>query len=528
MKRLEFVGDVITQPLSLLAIALGIADVLHHGIDQHIQVLLSEAASDVLVSHLRADYFLNEANIAASLVKMDTYVEALLRAAEHKRGIIVTNTLLNPIERVVGIEHLARVRLVAELNSRLFDVVESSPSIVIADLAGVIVHHGTINALNTQNDLVMRMPYTRKVVPYIVREYERVICERTVARKKVLLLDADNTLWGGVVGEDGVHGILVDDQFPGIVYQKFQKSLLDLRASGVLLALVTKNNEADVHEAFNDGRMPLKWGDFAAIRANWNPKSQSISEIAEELNVGLDSMVFIDDNPFEIEQVKTALPMVDCYKFDARNSHEALTLLPRIRDLGCWSITSEDAAKSEQYRQVNDRKNMETLATSVDEYIASLEIRVEVGLNRVAHYKRITQLINKTNQFNLTTRRYSETEILATMEAGFVFDFRVVDKFGDMGIVGVAIVRDGVIESFLMSCRALGRKVEHSMLAYVCNHFKSQTLRASFVKSAKNAMVADFYPSNGFALVAEFGDETSFELRCPRIGIAVKNLVEVA
>lgn len=530
MITVECVGDVVTQAFAKLGsqIGLGKVQLIHHGIDQHFSVLLSKSAPDFLISHARADMFLDGASPAQALEKMDDYVQAATRFADQGRSNVVLNTVLPSVTRMVGMDHVTKLRLVSALNGRLFDAAEASPFISIADLAGVVLRHGAEKAFNLQNDFVMRMPYTRFVLPEIVGEYARAIRERRAVRKKVLLLDADNTLWGGVVGEDGVTGILVDDQFPGIVYRKFQNQLLRARASGLLLALVTKNNEADVREAFTERQMPLSWDSFASVRANWLPKSQNISDIANELNVGLDSMVFIDDNAFELEEVKTAHPMVDCQKFDGRNPQSALTLLHSIPDLNTWSVTDEDRNKSEQYKQEASRKDAAKKIGSIDDYIASLGIRIEAGINRSAHIKRIAQLTNKTNQFNLTTNRYSEAELLACMEAGQVFDFRVTDKFGDMGIVGIAIIQNGEIETFLMSCRALGRKVEQTMLGYLCNKAGSQKLRARFVRSAKNAMVEDFYSANGFALVSEDGDTRHYEMHRQGSPAIFRNLEEVS
>jgi FkbH-like protein len=497
--RIEFVGDVLTQPLAPLGkrVTDVHADIVHHGIDQHFQVLMSDITADFLVCHAAASFFTEDGSGVDPKVKMQTYCEAILRAVATGKCVIIVNNLLPPRDRVVGVAHLQKLQLIADLNAMLIDLVGQSPFVSVVDIAGTVAEYGVSNAISLQNELVMRMPYTRHVLPRIIDEYARHINERIVARKKVVLLDADNTLWGGIVGEDGIHGIEIDGQFPGSVYRKFQAQLLELRQSGVLLALVTKNNEADVRDAFETLEMPLKWGSFAAIRANWSPKSDNIASIATELNVGLDSMVFIDDNPFELEQVGAAHPMVDCHKFDGRNAKDALSLLSGIPDLGVWALTDEDRAKSDQYAQEAQRKHMAITATSLDDYIQSLDIRIEAGINRVAHIRRIAQLTNKTNQFNLTTRRYSETEMLKAMEDGEVFDFRVTDKFGDMGIVGVSILRDGEVEAFLMSCRALGRNVETTMLEYCCAKTGYAGLRAHYIPTLKNEMAADFYEKSG-------------------------------
>src|SRR5262249_20379102 len=325
-------------------------------------------------------------------------------------------------------------------------------------------------------------------------------------RKKVVCLDADNTLWGGIVGEDGVEGIAVDRQYPGTVYRRFQGQLLDLARSGVVLALVTRNNRSDVEEAFQRRDMPLKLEYFSSIQVNWEPKSDNIVRVAEELNVGLDSMIFIDDNPFELEQVKAALPEVEVHRFQAQWADAALGLLASIPGLKAWSVTSEDLQKTAHYRDERQRTELRKQATSLGDYLRSLDIRLEIGCNRAAQVKRISQLTNKTNQFNLTTRRYSEGDIVRLTEVGSVFDVRLRDRFGDMGVIGVVIVVDGEIDTFLLSCRALGRGVESQVIDYVCRRVGSNALRASYVPTRKNMMTAEFYDANGFEVVGKGGD----------------------
>jgi FkbH-like protein len=496
--NIEMVGDVLTRPFSPIKQMLADFDttVHHHDIDLHVQVLRSGGAPDVLISHVRAEYFLESGGID----RAEDYCAALEAYAARNKGLLIINTLLMPVDRVLGSEHIANLRLVSRINSMLLDCAERWEMISVADIAGALARVGINHGQNLQNDLVMRMPYTKHAIAPIVEEYSRCIRERFAPRKKAIMLDADNTLWRGVVGEDGINGIDVDHLFPGIVHRRFQQALLKLRDSGILLCLVTKNNEADVREAFDRIDMPLEWADFTATRANWLPKSQNIASIAAELNIGTDSLIFIDDNPFELDEVSHSLPTVDCYRFEINSSDSALGLLSRIKDISTWTATAEDLLKSTQYFDEGQRKTLASQSSSIKDYIQSLDLRIEVGINRENHVKRIAQLTTKTNQFNLTTRRYSESDVFSLMEQGQVFDFRVIDRFGDMGIVGVAIVKGGEIDSFLMSCRALGRQIESNMLKFVCDAHVDAPLRATYVKTAKNGMVADFYDSNGFAL----------------------------
>ncbi|MGN6594497.1 HAD-IIIC family phosphatase [Sphingopyxis terrae] len=518
---IEFVGNIVTQPFGRLARLLPWDDVavVHHGIDQSIQVLLGGSKADVLVVHLTPDHFMVQGE-AQAVALMQGYCDALRSFAAANRTVVIVNTLAPPVHRLVGSDHVAQLRLTARLNEMLFACSDETGWVSMADVAGVLALNGLDKSISATNGAMMRMPYTSHVLPALVDEYARAIRERFVVRKKVILLDADNTLWGGVVGEDGVEVIQVDEQYPGILFRRFQAALASLRDSGILLCLVSKNNEADVREAFDRRDMPLRWDSFAAIRANWEPKSANIGSIAEQLNVGIDSMLFIDDNPVEIAEVTAQFPQIAARQFHVREAADALGWLASIPDLGTWSPSAEDLAKSEQYRQEAQRQEVAASATSIEDYIASLGMVLEAGINRADHVKRIAQLTNKTNQFNLTTRRYSEADILAAMEEGQVFDFRVRDRFGDMGIIAVVIVRGGEIEAFLMSCRALGRKVEEDVVKYVLSKIPAGEVRARYIRSGKNPMVADFYDRVGFSLVEGdddvrryvHGNETDYSL----------------
>lgn len=501
-RRVAIVSDCVSKPLfRLRAEDLGFPlSVDHHDIDQHVQVLFSAPEADALVVHVGFRYFDFNAGEASVRLRLDELLAAIEHFLERSQAIVVLNTILSPTQRLVGLHHLNTLALVNEINNRFIELAQRERRVAIADLSSVLTSIGIEKAINLQNDWVMRMPFTGAAVPAITAEYSKVLRERFVARKKVLIIDADNTLWRGVVGEDGVDGIVVGEEYPGTVFQLFQQQLLAAQSSGLVLALVSKNNLADVQEVFAKRNMPLKWGSFTAHRVNWLPKSENIASIATELDLGLDSFVMIDDNPFELEEVASSLPGVTVVRFDWQKPAEALGLLFKTPGLSAWEVTAEDARKASQYAEESQRREIRASAGSIKDYIRSLDIKIQVGCNRQSALARVVQLTNKTNQFNLTTRRYTEAEMQHAMSEGAVYDFRVVDRLGDMGIVGVVIVRDGEIETFLMSCRALGREIEGNMLAFVCARHPDLALRASYLPTAKNAMVAEFYDRNGFRL----------------------------
>lgn len=504
-RRVAIVSDCVSKPLFRLRTEdLGFSiSVDHRDIDQHVQVLFSVPEVDALIIHVGFRYFDFNAGDTNVRRRLDELLAGVEHFLEHSQALVILNTISSPTHRLVGLHHLDTLALVNAINNRFIELAQRERRVGIADLSSVLTSVGIEKAVNLQNDWVMRMPFTGAAVLAISGEYTRILRERFVARKKVLIIDADNTLWRGVVGEDGLDGIVVSEEYPGTVFYLFQQQLLAAQRSGLVLALVSKNNLADVQEVFAKRSMPLKWESFSAHRVNWLPKSENIASIAAELDLGIDSFVMIDDNPFELEEVASSLPGVTVLRFEWQRPAEALSLLFKTPGLSTWAITEEDTRKASQYAEESQRRQILASVGSIKDYIRSLDIRIEVGCNRQSALERVVQLTNKTNQFNLTTRRYTEAEMRRAMTEGVVYDFRVIDRLGDMGIVGVVIVRAGEIETFLMSCRALGREIEGNMLALVCSRHPDPALRASFTPTSKNAMVAEFYDRNGFRLLRD-------------------------
>jgi FkbH-like protein len=326
---------------------------------------------------------------------------------------------------------------------------------------------------------------------------------------KCLVLDLDNTLWGGVIGDDGLEGIrLGQGSGIGEAYVAFQRYLRDLTRRGVILAVCSKNDEATALEPFNKHpEMILKRSNIACFTANWNDKASNIKEIAKQLNIGLDSLVFVDDNPFERNQVRSELPMV------------AVPELPEDPALypGCLAaagyfesvaLTQDDLARSEQYQKNLAREKAQASFTDISEYLKSLDMEMIWGPFDPLSLPRVTQLINKTNQFNLTTRRYSEedTRRFAGDLKSVTLRCRLTDRFGDNGIIGIMIALeqkngDWNVDTWLMSCRVLGRGVEKSMLDLLAQEVSNrggQRLIGLYIPTAKNGMVKNHYADLGF------------------------------
>ena len=330
--------------------------------------------------------------------------------------------------------------------------------------------------------------------------------------KKVIFVDADNTLWGGVIGEDGYQGVKVSHEYPGSLYYYFQLSLLRLKKTGVVLCLVTKNNHSDIEEMFLKRDMPLSLDDFVAVKANWDRKSENISDLLNWLNLGSSSAIFIDDNPFEIEEVSRIHHQITCLTFNPDDFEDVNNYLGRLSDLYAHYLTDEDKTKATSYIQEGHRKSLLETSANIDDYIRSLSINMTVHLNDLSLAPRISQLTQKTNQFNLTTHRYSLSEIEDLMENELVYAFSIDDKFGSMGVIGVVILIGNKVDTFLLSCRAFGREIERSMLSLViqsCNNFP---LYSQYSPTSKNAMTEDFYTSNGFEIDSSKNNTVNYRI----------------
>jgi FkbH-like protein len=331
-------------------------------------------------------------------------------------------------------------------------------------------------------------------------------------RAKVIVVDADNTLWGGVVGEDGFNGIALGQDYPGRAYVDFQKHLLNLQQRGFILALCSKNNPADVDEVLQSHpHQLLKHEHFAAQRVNWEPKTDNLQSIARELNLGLDSFIFVDDSDHECAAVRHSLPEIEVVQVPSRPA-EIPTCLDALARLEIVSLTEEDLQKTAMYTQERMRKsqlaNLAETGGSVDDYLKSLNMKMTITLDDASQVTRLAQLTQKTNQFNLTTRRYSEKEIAAKIddEAICVYHFSLVDSFGNSGIVGLAIVEreaeaSARIDTFLMSCRVIGRLAEQAFLNTILTDLHTKGVAevwADYIPTRKNSLVEKFLPDSGF------------------------------
>lgn len=337
--------------------------------------------------------------------------------------------------------------------------------------------------------------------------------------KKVLVLDLDNTLWGGVVGETGPLGIALGETPEGEAYRAFQRHVKALSKRGVVLAIASKNNREDALAPFEkNSQMELSLSDFAAIEANWEPKGDGLRRIAEALNLGLDSFVFFDDNPAEREQIRQSCPDVEVVEVPVDPSEYI-----RALEAGLWfeatELSREDSQRSSQYQQENQRREAQKAFGSMDDYLQSLEMTGLVEQIDETTMQRVVQLIAKTNQFNLTTRRHSHEDVqrLLSMPDSIGLVLSLADKFGDHGLVAVLLavpLSDGAertlrIDTWLMSCRVIGRTAEEFFFNSLLERARElgyDTIAGEFISTKKNAMVADLYDRLQFARLPETHD----------------------
>jgi FkbH-like protein len=398
---------------------------------------------------------------------------------------------------------------VHQLNQRLAAVCRTVSDCVFFDVDHLAARHGRANWRDARMFLASRLPVSSASFETYTRGLVRSFSPLFRAPRKVLCTDLDNTLWGGVLGEEGPEGIATGSAFPGNCYLEYQRYLKQLSSRGILLAIVSKNNDADVREAFQirAADLGLTLDDFVATKISWNEKAASIRELAEELSLGLDSFVFVDDNPVECEAIRQQIPEVAVVAAPVEEPWKLVELLAAEPFFDAAVVTDDDANRLNEYKAQAQRTGLASSASNRDEFLASLEIACTFLSALDAPLARSVQLLAKTNQFNLTTRRHSAAEVeeFASAPGGQAVAVRVRDRFGDAGVVGLALARTGgdtcSIDSLLLSCRVIGRGIETALLAHLgANAIRAGATRlvGEFIPTKKNAPCADFYVDHGF------------------------------
>jgi FkbH-like protein len=397
--------------------------------------------------------------------------------------------------------------LIRRINRGLQDIARQERGVYLLDYDGLVARHGRLLWRDDRKWWTMRMPIRADHLCHMATEWMRFIQPLTGRICKVLVTDLDNTLWGGVIGEDGMAGIALGQEYPGAVFQGVQRAMLDLFRRGILLAVCSKNNEADAMEVLDlHPGMLLRPHHFAAIRINWEDKVRNLREIASELNVALDSLAFLDDNPAEREFVRVQLPEVTVIE----PTDDPMSLAPALRNAPAFErleMSQEDLSRGRLYAEQRQRSDLLRSSESVEDFYHSLNMVVDYSPVTGQTLMRAAQLTQKTNQFNMTTKRYSEQQLSGMMGSSEwgIYAIGVKDRFGDNGLVGVAILHymdtRCDIDTFLLSCRVIGRTIETAFLSLVRREAIARGVRileGRFIPSAKNAPARDFYPAHGF------------------------------
>jgi FkbH-like protein len=398
--------------------------------------------------------------------------------------------------------------MIRDLNNRLNAAVFNEPLIYIYDFNGFVMKYGELNIFDYRQFFFGDIKVSLNYIPYLAEELMGYIKPLLGINRKCIVVDLDNTLWGGVVGEEGFEGIDLGPKAPGNAFVEFQLRLLSLYQRGIILAINSRNNPEDAFKVIRDHQyMVLRKENFASIRINWNDKISNMKEIAQELNIGLDSLVYIDDDPINRELMSKAIPEVLTINLPKDPSLYANTLM-QLNDLNTLVITEEDAKRGQMYNRQRERKELENTVTNLEEFLSQLDIKIKIKKADQFTIPRISQLTLKTNQFNLTTRRYQEEDIRKFCQDKnmIIGSAQVEDKFGDNGITGAFIIRkdsphEWTLDTFLLSCRVMGRGVEDAIMGFIVNEAEKEgvkKIKGQYIPTKKNKPCETFLPNYGF------------------------------
>ena len=526
-----FTADPLVELLALLMRETGIdLEVVLAPYGQVFQELLDRTRSfsrnpdGVNVILVRFEDWLRQENGEANLggdrgklgILVDDLIVALGQAVSATRAPIVVGICPSALRDGSDRETIA---FLSSLEARLIDGVAALPSVHLLP-RGWIETADSASIYDRESDRLGHLPYTPAFFARLATAVARQVHALKTQPRKVLVLDCDNTLWQGGVAEDGIRGVDITPQ-----HRALQTFALAKKDAGMLLSLASKNVEADVVEIFRDrDDMILRLEDFAATRVNWLPKSENLKSLAAELNLGLDSFVFVDDNPVECAEVEANCPGVLTIRLAAGDDFAAL--LSDLWPLDQLQVTEEDRQRTDLYRQNRQRHHHQASATNFTEFLEGLELRIDIAKPRPEQFVRAAQLSQRTNQFNLTTRRWTEGQIAQLAQPNGGPECRVVevkDRFGNYGLVGLVVFAvEGprlVVDTLLLSCRALGRGVEHAMLRELGAIAQAQGLSSivmPFVQTKKNLPAKLFVEGLPAESREDSGDESRYILAADR------------
>lgn len=435
-------------------------------------------------------------------------------------------TISLPINNEIVLGDTSLRRAVSEYNTLIYDLSQENNNFKIIHFQDFISKFPIDMHIDWKYYYLSKMQLNPRLVKDFSNWFRTQLNILEFSRKKCLVLDLDNTLWGGILGEDGINGIKIGGEYPGNAFLDFQKYLLNLSETGIILTLCSKNNESDVLELWEKNpNLLIKKENVSAYRINWQNKAENIKELANELNIGLDSFVFIDDNPTERELIRQLLPEVETPEFPAQ-PYQFPVFVRELTEkyFKTYTVTEEDRNKINQYQANRERAKILNSISNFTEYLESLEIEINIQKANSFTVSRIAQMTQKTNQFNLTTKRYTELEIENLLSNNaWIYSISVRDKFGDNGITGAIIIvlnddrKTAEIDSFLLSCRILGKGIEEAFMGYILNTLKKEGIEkisAVYKPTLKNDQVKNFYDRIGFELTdhPENSEERNYRL----------------
>ena len=553
IRRNQQLGDAMSKPIKRIAL-LGNVTVLHLKEILELELREEGLGAEIVVGNY--DSIVQDSELFSSCDAVLIFWEAgNLVDGFHDRYHLFSEIELNALAaRVEGeiqltLQHLASTPLVLinrfsskvfdsnvlrqsrlnelcnRLNSTLEDINTSNQIIVDIDI--VIAQIGLKNAVDFRHFLSAKSLYSREFCSNYARLVKPAFLAASGYGRKILVLDCDNTLWGGVLGEDGENQLeMSQSSLNGKAFQEVQYIVKGLKKNGILLALCSKNNQSDVDHVIDEHPdMILRNEDFVAKKVNWKDKATNLIELAKELNLGLDSFVFVDDSDFEIGLIKKELPEVRTILVPKNTSEYPELMRSLQREFFSLSRSEEDRNKTFMYQVEQERIEDAHKFSSIDDYLSSLELNVSVFWDDEIPVPRAAQMTQKTNQFNLCTRRYTESNIkhMLLEDAIFIAVFSLSDNYGKYGITGMSIIKIDTsdkkvasIDSFLMSCRVIGRNVEYTFFDQIVKRLQEKgihELRAEFISTSKNQQVEKFYDNLGFTPISSEKNKCQYLLK---------------
>ena len=465
----------------------------------------------------------DEAAEDKALAEARDFLDRMADTARDKVGVPFILANVPPAGAQIASADLAIAGTTPRFVARLNDAIAAGAAArdwILWDLAGLAARLGADDWFDPVRFYEAKTPFRIELCPLVADRLSALVAAMTGKSCRALVLDLDNTLWGGVIGDDGMAGIRLGQNSPeGEAYIAFQKFILELRQRGVVLAVSSKNNDEVAREPFRaHPEMLLKEDHFAVFQANWDDKASNLQAVAETLSLGLESLCFVDDNPAERARVRQELPLVTVPEIGA----DPALYADRIARSGAFEhlvLNADDIGRATSYAGLAARAELKSKVGNYDDYLKSLAMTLTVSRFDAVGRARIAQLINKSNQFNLTTRRYSEEDVRRFEEDPSVlcWQARLSDTFGDHGMIGVVIVRTAesvwTIDTWLMSCRVLMRGVEETLMNLLVARARAagvKRIEGEYIPTPRNAMVADFYPRLGFAPAGEHGGAARF------------------